>query len=213
VTRELLGALGLALAALLPIINPIGNAPIFLSLTPDASDEDRAVMARRIAINSTLLLVAVMAGGSHVLVFFGLSLPVIQIAGGLLVVANGWRLLTADDSHAHSADAKLVDTAQTRIFLPLTFPLTVGPGTISVAIAVSANTRAPAQVAGVLVGIVVAGLSIYWCYRYASRVIHLLGDTGSVVFLRLAAFILLSIGVQILTDGIVGRFHLEPLMK
>jgi multiple antibiotic resistance protein len=226
-TREFYGAFGLALAALLPIINPLGGAPVFLTMTPGASDKVRAMLARRIAMHSTLLLLAAIAGGPSLLAFFGVSLPVIKIAGGLLVITNGWRMLYSESSQSSSPDTKLVSNApawnhvdiETRSFFPLTFPLTVGPGSISVAVTISANAGAlvplqlAAQMAGGLAGVLVAGLAIYLCDRYVSHLVRILGDTGSVVLLRMSAFILLAIGVQIMTDGIVGRFHLEGLLQ
>jgi len=209
--------IALVLAAMLPIVNPLGSAPIFLSMTPGASSDARATLARRVATNSFLMLTAAMLVGSYVLSFFGLSLPVIKIAGGLLVISTGWHLISADQS----PDAELVNKAPawgaeeiaSRSFYPLTFPLTVGPGSISIAITLGAGTQVPGTsplvaVTGIFVSIILLSLAVYFSYRYASRLLYLLGDTGTVVFLRLSAFILLSIGVQIFCDGIAGRFRL-----
>jgi MarC family membrane protein len=135
----------LTVATLLPIINPPGGAPIFLSMTPGASDTTRSLLARRVGLDSLLLLSVAMLIGSHVLGFFGLSLSIVKIAGGLLVVANGWRLINADAS----TDARPVDASPPwgaeeiarRAFYPLTFPLTVGPGSLSVAVTLGAGSH------------------------------------------------------------------------
>ena len=205
----------LAIATLLPIINPPGGAPIFLSVTPGASTATRALLARRVAVDSFLLLGAAIFVGSHVLGFFGLSLAVVKIAGGLLVIANGWRLVNADAS----TDSRSVDTAPAwgaeeiarQAFYPLTFPLTVGPGALSVAVTIGAGSRVSdisilTAVLGELCGIAVLALTVYLAYRFADNVIRRLGPTGTVILLRLSAFILMAIGVEILCSGLSARF-------
>ena len=209
-------AIALAVATLLPIINPIGSAPVFLSMTPGASEQARSALARAIARNSVLLLLVAMLGGSYVLNFFGLSLPVIKIAGGLLVISTGWSLVRADQSPdaglVASSPAWNAEEIASRSFYPLTFPLTVGPGTISVAITLGAGARVSGSteifhLAGLLVGVVLVTVAIFLSYRYAYRLIQVLGTTGSLVLLRMSAFILLSVGVQIFSDGLSQRFH------
>ncbi|MGH9176035.1 MAG: MarC family protein, partial [Vicinamibacterales bacterium] len=91
---ELVRTTLLDVAALFPIVNPVGNAPIFLTLTRGATPDTRLVLARRIAINGFILLVVSMLVGSYILAFFGISLPAVQIAGGLVLSATGWSLLT-----------------------------------------------------------------------------------------------------------------------
>ena len=209
----------LAVAALLPIINPAGVAPLFLSLTPWASEPTRAAMSRRIAVNSFVVLLTSMLAGSYVLVFFGLSLPVIKIAGGLLVTVTGWRLVHADASPDSSiiepSSQRLAEQIASHSFYPLTFPLTIGPGSITVAVTLGAGLRRDdvtelAPVLGATVGIMVVSGIVYLCFRFASRVLGAIGTTGTVVLLRLSAFVLLSIGVQIFCDGIGERFGMPP---
>jgi multiple antibiotic resistance protein len=205
----------LAIAALLPVVNPPGCAPVFLSLTPGASDATRTLLARRLATNGSLLLVAAMLIGSYVLGFFGLSLSVVKIAGGLLVIATGWRLLNSEGASESASMAPKVawaaDEMTRRSFYPLTFPLTVGPGSLSVALTLGAGTRGPdvsvlVGVAGAMMGIAGVGLAIYLCYRFAGSVMAMLGATGTAVLLRLSAFILLAVGVEILCNGLGERF-------
>src|SRR5262249_20342675 len=132
----------LVFAGLLPIVNPLGSAPMFLALTAGLSTPLRKWLAWRIAVNGFVLLVVSIFIGSHVLDFFGISLPVVQVGGGLVVMATGWRLLNEpeDAQPAHTAPAASVEHYAGRAFYPLTLPLTVGPGSISVAIALGANT-------------------------------------------------------------------------
>ena len=130
----------LVYAGLFPIINPIGSAPIFLGLTAGCTEAERNTLARRVAINSIFLLAGSMFVGSHLLVFFGITLPVVRIAGGLVVAAFGWKLLQSgvntDDQNAAKAQQQ---GASVDSFYPLTMPLTVGPGGISVAIALGSG--------------------------------------------------------------------------
>jgi multiple antibiotic resistance protein len=207
----------ITLAALLPIVNPLGTAPIFLAMSADLPGQGRRHLATVVARNAFIMLAAAMLVGSYVLAFFGISLPVVRVAGGFVVVGAGWRLLHAghvDDEEERGTRGTQVAEAWRRElarrgFYPLTFPLTVGPGSISIAITLGARdvgdpaTRAMFVVAD-LIGIALITLSIYLSYRFASRLIASLGETGTNVFLRLSAFIMLCVGVSILWGGIVG---------
>jgi multiple antibiotic resistance protein len=198
-------ALFLFLSALFPIIDPLGGTPFFLALTEGYSRDTRRALSRRIALNSIYLLMGSYLIGSHVLAFFGISLPVVQVSGGLVVTAAGWTMLKPPDETERSEVETSVQTpdALRRAFYPLTLPLTVGPGSISVAITLGANGAhhehidAVAIVAAV-VGSVLLALSIYVCYGFADRAARLLGPTATIVVVRLSAFLLLCIGVQII---------------
>ncbi|MBV1775555.1 MarC family protein [Burkholderiaceae bacterium DAT-1] len=204
---EFVKSILLVVSALVPIINPPGGAPIFLAMTDGCSEKQRIALAKRIAINGFVMLIGAMFIGGYVLKFFGISLPVVRIAGGMIVAAAGWKLLDADD---HSLDQNVqrpsASTFIRRAFYPLTFPLTIGPGSISVAITLGAalHTKRGNNLlnitGGVLGTILVIGI-LYLAYRYAPKLTKLLGETGTTVFLRLSAFILLCIGVQIFWNG------------
>ena len=146
--------------------------------------------------------------GSHILAFFGLTVPAVQIAGGLVVMAAGWRLLQqGDDTESRERQSPVGEEAMLRhAFFPLTMPLTVGPGTISVAITLGNKGAATHELLplgiGALAATLVVAAAIYLCYRFAERVLRLLGESGTNIFLRLSAFILLCLGVQILTNGL-----------
>lgn len=200
-----------ALAALLPITNPPGNAPIFLSLTRGMDEPARRAMARRVGLNCLVLLVAAAYVGNYVLAFFDISLAVVRVGGGLLVAATAWRLLAAEgeaggDAPGATRQATAEEVAG-RAFYPLSFPITVGPGSISIAITLGASLPATGSQRlwsslGLAAGIWVASVAIWLAYRYASHLVRLLGASGTAVFLRLSAFILLCIGVQICWDGL-----------
>jgi multiple antibiotic resistance protein len=206
---DFINAFLLVYAGLFPIVNPIGSAPIFLSLTGSATEAERNTLARRVAFNSALLLAGSMFIGSHLLEFFGITLPVVRLAGGLVLIAFGWKLLHTgvDPDSGHAANA--AKPAPMDSFYPLTMPLTVGPGSISVAIALgSQRPTAPfdyshlALVGGAAIaGILAMALTIYVCYRFAESTIAFLGKAGTNVMVRLSAFILLCIGIQIMWTG------------
>jgi multiple antibiotic resistance protein len=210
--KEILASTILILGALFPIVNPLGNSPIFLMLTRNSSSSDRALLSWRIAINSFLLLVVSFFIGTHILTFFGISLPVVQVGGGLVVISTGWTMLkSSDDDHrGEDVESRLRSRdILAQAFYPLTLPLTVGPGSISVAIALGANEprhvgfNIPASVAA-LIGSLLIALSIYLCYRFAERLEQLLGKSAMNVIMRLSSFLLVCIGVQILWNGVTG---------
>ncbi len=200
----------LIVGALFPIVDSPDNIPIFLTLTPGYSTETRAVLARKIAINSFALLIVSVLIGTHILAFFGISLPVVQVGGGLIVTAVGWKLLNRpdDDDKAPDPSSKPPKASyiSSRAFYPLTMPLTVGPGSISVAIAVGAN-RTPGSelhwalpVAAVL-GCALIAATVYLMYRFAEPIGRILGPTSMNIIIRLSSFILVCIGVQIVWNG------------
>jgi multiple antibiotic resistance protein len=200
----------LIVGGLFPIVNPIGSAPLFLTLTRGISRQGRAELARMIALNGLALMIASIFVGSHVLAFFGISLPVVQVSGGLVLVAAGWTLLRRedDDGNAETENKPCNEMDyKKQAFYPLTMPLTVGPGTISVAITLGANRPEGGQwslpvIGGMLLGSVAIALSIYLSYRSAERLAEVLGDAAMNVFIRLSSFILLCIGVQIVWNGV-----------
>src|SRR6185503_5209188 len=132
----------LVVGALFPIVNPIGNTPIFLSLTRGLSSYGRTQLAKMIALNGLVLMVVSIFIGTHILGFFGISLPVVQVGGGLVVISTGWALLRHSDEEDAGEDAKRPCNEANYLrqaFYPLTLPLTVGPGSIATAITVGAN--------------------------------------------------------------------------
>jgi len=207
----------LVYAALFPLVNPFGSAPFFLGLTEQYTNQERARMSRQIAINSFLLLIGSLWIGSHVLGFFGVSLPIVRVAGGLVVTSFGWKLLNSstlpDQNHAAQHAAAEDDEPDT--FYPLTMPLTVGPGSISVAITLGSQRPAAEdwelfamKSVAAVVALVAMSLTVYFCYRFAPRLVSALGRGGTSVLVRLSAFILLCIGIQILWNGIEQLLHL-----
>jgi len=208
----ILKALILVPMTLLPIINPLGAAPVFVATV--GLDRGRAKrLARQIAINSWFVLVTCMLIGTYVLALFGISLPVVRLGGGLLLATTGWRMLhTTGDNDVQVAAAEEASTlSHTRLmqhsFFPMTFPLTTGPGAISASIALGTqiSTATPVlYVAGAIVaatGSLLVSIVLYFVFRNSTRLLNWLGEIGTLVMMRLMAFILLCIGIQIMWTG------------
>ncbi len=203
----------LVFAAAFPIVNPAGSALIYLDITRHASHQAREALARRIAFYSFLVLTVSLFIGSYVLEFFGISVPALRVAGGIVVAAAGWKFLQEHESEEVEDDAHGEAPSHTDFmsmaFYPFTMPITTGPGTISVMIALgtSHTSHDPLQHrlefgAAALLASAVLALLVYLCFAYADRVRNVLGNTGTTIALRLSAFILFCIGVQILGSGI-----------
>ncbi len=199
----------LVISALFPIVNPLGGSPIFLALTRDYPTSARRMLAQQIAVNSFILLIASLFTGTHVLAFFGISLPVVQVGGGLIVISTGWSLLKQkeeDDDRGKAHREMDPRDIFRHAFYPMTLPLTVGPGSISVAITLGANAARHLpqnlpDIVGAVIGSALIALSVFLCYGFADRLARLLGVTGMTVIMRLSSFLLVCIGVQIFWNG------------
>jgi multiple antibiotic resistance protein len=212
---DIANAFLLVYAGLFPIVNPIGGAPIFLGLTRHCTEDERNGLALRVTTNSFFLLLGSLLAGSYVLEFFGITLPIVRVAGGLLVTATAWNLLQTGDDIDDNDPGAHKPVKATEAFYPLTMPITVGPGSIAVAIALGSQ-RPPeamsltrlATVGGAAIGGIVAiAVTIYVCYRFAEGTVGALGEQGTNVVVRLSAFILLCIGIEIIWNGYSALAH------
>jgi len=200
----------LFISALFPVVNPLGGSPIFLALTRDYSNSTRTALSRRVAVDSFFLLAASFFVGTHILAFFGISLPVVQVGGGLVVSSTGWAMFNRPEEGDRQAAGRHKvdpDDAFKSAFYPLTMPLTVGPGSISIAITLGANVPRHVGLSlmpfiPALVGSLLLAVSVFVCYAGSGRLARLLGPTGMSVILRLTSFLLVCIGVQILWNGV-----------
>ena len=203
----------LAFPALFSIVNPLGAAFIFLSATGRFSHALRAAMARWIAIYSFAIVTCSIYVGAYVLGFFGISVPVLRVAGGIVISLAAWKMLNSEDvtdSGKDTAVAESLDVERTSrmAFYPLTMPLTTGPGTITVAVSLGANrphTLGEGRVLAFMLQMTLATLLlcviIYLLYRYADSISRWFGPTGTSVITRLSAFLLFCIGIQIFWNG------------
>lgn len=215
--NEAISAMLMAFPALFSIINPVAGVFIFREATADRSRADRHMLARRVGIYSFIVMMVSLVGGPFVLEAFGISYAALRIAGGIVLSLFAWELLgspekrqTRKQEQAAGAERRPPDDVA---FFPLTLPLTTGPGTIAVAVALGAGHKLPGS-SGFFLGVAVAALAMsaligvmYW---YADRISDVLGQTGSRTVTRLSAFLLFCIGVQLLINGVTDA--LKPLL-
>jgi multiple antibiotic resistance protein len=207
----------LGFSALLPLINPLGSALIFLGLVGTAPIETYRALARRIAINTIIFLAVIELIGSYLLGFFGISLPIVQVSGGIVIAMIGWGLLNQKDS-APSPDKteaaipavtqSEINSLQQKAFYPFTFPITAGPGCIVVMLTLSVHTE---QITlqdkvlahlGLFIAVILLSALVYLCYAYAPKIARSISPATAHGILRVVAFILLCIGVQIAWNGV-----------
>jgi multiple antibiotic resistance protein len=207
----------LGFSALLPLVNPLGSALVFLGLVGEAPIGIYRSLARRIAVNTVIFLAVIGLIGSSLLTFFGISLPIMQVSGGIVIAMIGWSLLNQKDSapSQEKTDVALpaVTTAEiealtSKAFYPFTFPITAGPGCIVVMLTLSIHARQPVLTqtifayAGLFLATLVLSASVYFCYAYAPKIARSISPTTVHGMLRVIAFILFCIGVQIAWNGL-----------
>ncbi|HWZ72362.1 MAG TPA: MarC family protein [Casimicrobiaceae bacterium] len=202
-----------AFTALFSIVNPLSGAFIFFGATRELDPKSRSATARWIAIYAFIIVAASLYIGAYVLGFFGVSLPVLRVAGGIIVAAAGWRMLNAPDvteqRRSETPEPKSMDVPPSRLaFYPLTMPLTTGPGTISVAISLGAGRPSGLHVSllaffvETLAATALLSILIYGFYRNSPRIARLIGVTGTTIVVRLSAFLLFCIGIQVAWNGL-----------
>ena len=201
--------------ALFPVINPLGDGPIFLNMVRGCSDPVKTKLARSVSINCFVLLLVAMAIGPQLLMFFGISLPALKLAGGAVVIGMGWNLLNQQGSSNSGSDASVITdaNASSSAFFPLTLPLTAGPGSIATAISLVAGYQdgkgfnfiqeLPAIIGAVL-ALFALSVTVYLIYKESSLMQRVLGAAGTNAVMKLFSFILLAIGVQIFLGGVNG---------
>ena len=209
----------MAFSVLLPLINPLGSALVFLGLAGDAPPKVYRSLALRIAINNIIFLAIIELLGAAILNFFGISLPIVQLSGGIVIAAMGWAVLNERDATAQSknkqeeievrGETKRIYLEQ-RSFYPFTFPVTSGPGTLVALLTLTAHISKRVRSIdvlshlGVFLAVVVLSVCVYFCYAYAPRISKVIPPNTAHGILRVVAFILLCIGVQIAWNGLAS---------
>ena len=199
----------LAFSALLPLVNPLGSALVFLGIVGDAPGSVFRDLARKIAISTTLFMLVIELVGSGLLEFFGISLPVVQVAGGLVLASMGWSLLNQQEMPGPAKVTEVsVGSLEDKVFYPLTFPVTVGPGCIVVMLTLSAHASVQLGVLdniiahlGVSLALVALSVTVFLSYRYAPKITARISPPTAHGILRIIAFVLVCIGVQITWNG------------
>jgi multiple antibiotic resistance protein len=207
----------LGFPALFSIVNPVSGAFIFRIRTTERTHAERLALARRVSMYALAVMLVALWAGSYVLAFFGISLPALRCAGGMVVALYAWEMLNSPERReAHKDEqAATAEGLDDVAFYPLTLPFTTGPGTIAVAVALgSARPIRGGGLVSFFIGMsaaaLVIALAIWLFYSFADQVSRLLGQNASRSISRLSAFFQLCIGVQILITGITEV--LRPLL-
>ncbi|HBA60444.1 MAG TPA: hypothetical protein DCZ92_06435 [Elusimicrobia bacterium] len=207
--HSLVNDAALVFFALFPVLNPPAMSPIFLEMTSSLPDEDRHRLAGLIGRYTFMMLFVVLVAGGWLLKIFGISVPVIRVAGGLLLFNTAWKMLNNEPKFSREEQAELKEKMSSRAFFPMTMPVTAGPGSIAVTLTLipagpllSSSTWL--SFFGNSAGIALAALSVFLFYRYSENLLRRLGKAGAQTISKISAFILLAIGVQIIWEGIRG---------
>jgi len=196
--------------AIFPIANPIGMSTIFLSLTRYHSAAERRLMSKRIAIYSFFIYWITLLAGSWIMSFFSISIPIIKVAGGLVVYFAAWNMLNSKPKITPKEQQESISNEGDITFFPLTMPITTGAGSLAMAMAIGAsiinrgffNPHAMVEFVGATIGIIGISLTVFCSYYFADRIFAKLGTIGTNVVTQLSAFILLAVSVEIIWEGI-----------
>ena len=209
----------LAYSAFIPVLNPFGGSMFLLALTPGIDDASRGAMVRRIVFYSAIILFASLFAGHLILSFFGISMGVLRICGGIVLFYAGWTALNAPaDSGESEGNAELTrkplthDRLMSMAFYPITLPLTMGPGVISVATAMGAGIFEGGVEAfiGLMAACLATLATVFVCYRYCDRVSRAVGAAGADAISRIFAFILICIGTGVFWQGLAEQIASMP---
>jgi multiple antibiotic resistance protein len=212
----------LAFGALFSIVNPLSGAFIFFGATRELDPRIRSAVSRWVAIYSFCIVTASLYIGAYVLSFFGVTIPVLRVAGGIVVAMSGWQMLNQPDAteqrRSETPTPRSIDVPPSRLaFYPLTMPLTTGPGTISVAISLGASRPHGFHASTLeffvetLGAVLLLSLLVYGFYRHSARLASLMGATGTTIVVRLSAFLLFCIGIQVLWNGAAELLGTLPI--
>jgi multiple antibiotic resistance protein len=202
------------IVSLLPIINPFSTAPLFLSLTEGYSDSERHTQARQGVMYMTIILLVSLIGGSFIMNFFGLSLPGMRIAGGILVCGVGMRMLNPTDGFDHTEqEAQEAEVKKDISFTPLAMPSLSGPGSISVVIGMGSLAHGIKDYTYIALGILVVSLVVFVVLRSATRLVKFLGVNGLHAMTKIMGFLLLCVGIQFIIHGVLNILTGEEILE
>ena len=196
-----------AFGALFSIMNPLSTVPMFVGLTHGHTKAERVNIAIKTAVNVIVILVISYFLGKYILVFFGVSLNSLKIAGGLIIATSGFALLTGKfTEHKGMKKSKAITDAETRediALTPLAIPMIAGPGAISLLITYNQESTGLQYNLVIMGAIVLAGILIFLMLRSSSAIVKVLGASGINALSRIIGFIVIAIGIEfVITAGL-----------
>jgi multiple antibiotic resistance protein len=208
--------------ALFPVVNPIGSAFIVSPYLLHLSQAQRRLAVGKIALYSFLICTVSLFVGHYILQLFGISIPIVQLAGGIMICKIGWEFLSSDKKEetedvvdpSQTPNLSAYKSIQNKLFYPITFPITAGAGTISVLFTLSAHSESGSHsdylinASAILCAILFICFLIYLFYVNIERLIHILGDSGEMIVNRITAFLIFCVGLQIALTGLKVLFKI-----
>lgn len=198
-------------AALFSVINPLGTVPIFLGLTQDDSKESKHRTALWASVNVFIILVVSFFIGKYILNFFGISIDVLRIAGGIVICSSGFGLLSGTFSKRRGVNKKVANDAQQRndiALTPLAIPMMAGPGSMSLLIAMYQDYPEITDKLLIVASIFAVAIAVFIILRSANYISKLLGASGIVAISRIIGFLVLAIGIQYIVNSLVVIFKI-----
>ena len=197
--------LAATVGAMLPIVNPLSTAPVFLAVTRGYSKARRSSQARSAAIYMAAILLVALFGGALILNLFGISIPVLRIAGGLIIARIGFGMLEpAREQRVLPEEEKEAQSMEDIAFTPVAMPMLAGPGAIATTIAMATEATGAVHYAGIALGIGVISIIAWVTLRSASALQGVIGDTGMNVVTRLMGLVLVCIGIRFIAVGVIA---------
>jgi len=192
--------------ALLPLINPLAAAPTFLAITERDTPERRNQQLRMACIYMIAILVSFLIGGTFIMGFFGISIPGLRIAGGLLVAGIGSGMLMAPprDPAVQTRETEAARAKRDIAFSPLAMPMLSGPGAIAVTLGFTSLATDWTDYVAIILGILVVAGIIYSTLRVSGRIVQVIGITGMNALTKVMGFLILCIGIQFVVNGVLG---------
>ncbi len=197
-----IATIGMAFVTLFPLVNPVGAIPVFTSLTSSGTDEYRKCMARKTALNVFIVLVVFFLIGELLLKFFGISLPVLKIAGGLIVAHTAWEMVTSKKKLS-SEEKSEAEVKRDISFSPMALPLLSGPGSMSAVIGLSDGNFTILDDGGIVIGIFLIAVVCFAALSLSNPIFKWLGETGVGILNKIMGFFILAIAVQMIINGII----------
>jgi multiple antibiotic resistance protein len=193
--------------ALFSVLNPIGTVPIFVGLTQDDTKKERSRISLWTAINVFIILIVSFLIGQYVLIFFGISIDALRIAGGIIIVNSGFSLLSGKFTKKRGISKKAETDAQKRndiALTPLAIPMLAGPGSISLLIAFYQEHNETMEIIVSSFAILAIAFTIFIILRSAHYLAKILGASGIVAISRIIGFIVIAIGIQYIVSAIIN---------
>lgn len=207
--QEFATAFGLSFAAMFPMLNPIGHAPMFYALTENDSAAYRHRQALKSSVYAVVILAIALLAGDYILAFFAITLDDLRIAGGILVGRTAWAML-ANNSRVTAVEHEAAQDKDDISLTPMATPILSGPGAMSLAVGLISYGRTPVEYGGYLAGFVALGVLTWVCLRWSDVLVQAISVNAIGAMNRILGFLILSIGVDLIVKGVRGSLSPMP---